>query len=91
MSRRSEFRERGYLHIRHFFPEETVDEVRHDAQRIFVSQLLRLGLIATSETAEDKIESAMYLYFRRCPGEFMNCGKQAQYLISLYAMGVDAR
>jgi hypothetical protein len=65
--------------------------VRHDAQRIFVLQMLRHGLVATSEVSEDQIETALCLYFRLHQQEFMNCGKQAQYLISLYAMGVDTR
>ncbi|HZT60172.1 MAG TPA: phytanoyl-CoA dioxygenase family protein [Pyrinomonadaceae bacterium] len=87
----SEFRERGAVLVKGFFRREEVERVRQDAKRVFLAQLLRRGLVASEGVTEKEFEAALFEYFRLHLSEFVNCGKQAQHLISLHRLSLDAR
>src|SRR4051812_39208744 len=85
------YRRDGYLLLRGFLDPGRVTRVRDEAQRIFISQMRRLGLVASDQLTEREFEHGMYDLFEVDLQTFMDCGKQAQHLISLHRLSLDER
>jgi len=87
----SEFKSKGFVLRRNFFPRDAVERIRQDAKRVFQTQMLRRGILESEDVSEDRFEHGLYTYFRRSLEEFINCGKQIQHLISLHRLSLDDR
>lgn len=85
------YRERGYLHLREYLAPELVCNVLHEAREVFMSQLRARGMLAAGEADERQVEAGMARLFAEDLPVFMNCGKQAQHLVSLHRLGIDER
>jgi hypothetical protein len=85
------FREQGFLLCRSFFDPEEVARVHAEAKDVFAAQMRRHGLIADGAVAEPAFTAAMFRLFEIDLAAFTNCGKQAQHLISLHRLSLDAR
>jgi phytanoyl-CoA hydroxylase len=88
---RSEFRAAGYVLVRRFFDPAAIERVRQDAKEVFLAQLRRHGLVHARDVSEEEFESALFQLFARHQGDFVNCGKQAQHLVSLHRLALDER
>jgi phytanoyl-CoA hydroxylase len=84
----SEFNKNGSVLLKGFFSNEEIDNVRNDAKRVFLAQMLKLGILDSSEVSESEFEASLYKYFERDQRGFMNCGKQIQHLISLHRLSL---
>jgi Phytanoyl-CoA dioxygenase (PhyH) len=87
----ADYNEHGYVHLRGFFEPAEVERIRQDAKRIFEAQLVREGLIEQPDASEETFDAALFELFRRSPDKLINCGKQAQHLMSLHRLSLDHR
>jgi len=85
------YKEKGYVLLRGFFTTEEIDLVREEARELFASQMLKYGLLGSGEYSEAGFERGMFALFETDLQAFINCGKQAQHLISLHRLAVDQR
>jgi hypothetical protein len=85
------YRENGFLLRKGFFGKQEVEAIRRDAKDIFVAQMLRLNIVNTGELSEADFEAGMFKLFQADLQTFVNCGKQAQHLISLHRLSLDHR
>jgi len=85
------YRDNGYVLLKGLFQRMEVDLVRDDAKRVFSTQMQRLGLLQAAPTTEAEFELGMVKLFEADLQAFINCGKQAQHLISLHRMSLDQR
>ncbi len=85
------FREDGFVLLPNFFQKEEVELVRNDARNVFMTQLRRQGMLTKDDPSEAEFEAALYNYFQLHLQDFVNCGKQAQHLISLHRLSLDQR
>jgi hypothetical protein len=63
--------------------------VREEARRVFLTQLQALHIVRTERPSESEIDDGMAQLFRDHLSTFINCGKQAQHLVSLHRMGLN--
>ncbi len=87
----ADFKEQGFVLLRKFFERAEVEQIRRDAKQIFAKQMLRHGLVASTELTEQEFEEGMYKLFEVDLQTFANCGKHAQHLISLHRLSLDQR
>lgn len=87
----AEYREIGFVHLRKFFDPNAVAEVREEARRVFVTQLRALGIVRGERPSETEIDDGMAALFQDHLATFINCGKQAQHLISLHRLSLNER
>jgi hypothetical protein len=85
------YRRQGFLLRRGLLPAEAVARVHDDAREVFALQMRRLGLLPDDAADPAAFEAAMVALFERHLDCFVNCGKQAQHLVSLHALSLDAR
>jgi phytanoyl-CoA hydroxylase len=86
-----ELKTKGFALAPGFFQKEEVERVRDDAKNVFLTQLLRHGILNSDNPSETEFEAALFEYFKRDLQEFMNCGKQIQHLVSLHRLSLDNR
>jgi phytanoyl-CoA hydroxylase len=86
-----EYREQGFLHLPSFLDPAVVRGVRSEARQVFAKQLAARGILRTASPAELEIDDGMAELFRQDLPVFMNCGKQAQHLVSLHRLALDER
>jgi hypothetical protein len=86
-----EYQERGFLLLKSVFRKEEIERIRAEAKEIFALQMLRHGLISSTEASEKEFETGMYKLFETDLQSFTNCGKHAQHLISLHRLSLDPR
>lgn len=87
----AKFKEDGFVHLGGFFGEEEVEAIRGDAMKVFSTQMVRHGIVDSLDVSERKFEDGMFELFRQFPQDLVNCGKQAQHLISLHRLSLDSR
>jgi len=85
------FKRDGFVLLRQFFHKEEVEAVRADAKRIFTAQMHVRGCLGSGDVTEQEFEAGMFEFFKLHTQEFINCGKQAQHLVSLHRLSLDAR
>jgi hypothetical protein len=85
------FRKEGYLHVKGFYNRSHIRDVLNEAKAIFILQMHRLG-IPTDFPLDDEVSlcEAMRKLFISDLEAFVNCGKQAQHLISLHRLSLDS-
>ena len=91
---RSGYARDGFTLAKGFLEPTEVDTIRAEAKAVFLRQMLRHGLVASADPAdvsEHAFEQAMFRLFELDVQTFANCGKQAQHLISLHRLSLDAR
>src|SRR5260221_9757436 len=81
----------GYLLLRRFFDPQEVSRIRNDAKDIFISQMLRLGLVSSRTLTEAEFEKGLFKFFETDLQSFVFSGKQAQHLVSLHRLSLDER
>jgi hypothetical protein len=85
------YRSQGFVLVKKLFRGEEVDHIRAEAKEIFTAQMVRHGLVSSDRLTEEAFEAGMYRLFEADLQTFANCGKQAQHLISLHRLSLDAR
>jgi len=88
------FKKNGYFLLEDFLPKDAVNTVLREAKTIFLRQFIEKGYTAKSnldELTEPEFNSFMYRLFEEDVECIVNCGKQAQHLISLHALSLDAK
>lgn len=85
------YRRDGFVLLKGFFPVEEIAAVHGEAKEVFTLQMQRLGIVAGKEPTESEFEAGMFELFQADLPAFTNCGKQAQHLISLHRLSLDAR
>jgi len=85
------YRDQGFVLQKALFAPSEVEQVRQEAKEIFIAQMLRHDLVQTDAPSEQEFEMGMYELFKRDLQAFTNCGKQAQHLISLHRVSLEAR
>ena len=88
------FKKNGYFLLEDFLPKDAVNTVLREAKTIFLRQVIEKGYTAKSnldELTEAEFNSFMYRLFEEDVECIVNCGKQAQHLISLHALSLDAK
>lgn len=91
MSRRETYKCQGYIVEKGIFDPAEIEKIRAEAKAIFISQMERLGIIEHAEISEGQFERGMFKFFEVDTNSFVNCGKQAQHLISLHRLSLDRR
>lgn len=86
-----QFRENGFLHVPNFFEKNEIEQIRREAKEVFLIQMYNLGFIDSMDISEEEFEKNLMRFFQQHLDRFINCGKQAQHLISLHRLGVDQR
>jgi phytanoyl-CoA hydroxylase len=87
----AKFKEDGFVHLSGFFGADEVEEIRRAAMRVFLAQILRHRIVDSLDIPEREFEDGMFELFRRFPQDLVNCGKQAQHLISLHRLSLHPR
>ena len=87
----TDFKKNGFAISKAFFQEEEVERVRRDAKNVFLTQLLRHGILKSDAPNEGEFEAGLFAYFKLHLQEFINCGKQIQHLVSLHRLSLDER
>jgi phytanoyl-CoA hydroxylase len=85
------YKQNGYLLLKRFFQGEEVNLIREQAKDIFIAQMLRRGIVRTSELSEQEFERGMFELFAADLQCFSYCGKHAQHLVSLHRLSLDER
>jgi hypothetical protein len=87
----ADFRRDGFLLVRSLFAAAAVEEVAADARGLFRRMAGHRGLLDGGGSSRAATEAAMFRLFEHHPQDFISCGKQAQHLISLHRLGLDAK
>lgn len=87
----AQFRADGFVLAKSFFDPAEVAAIHEEAKAVFAAQMRRHGLLADGEADEATFTEAMFRLFEIDLPAFTNCGKQAQHLISLHRLSLDAR
>ena len=85
------YREQGFIHLPAYLHADLVAGVRREARQVFIRQLEARGLLPQINPTEREIDDGMARLFTENLPVFMNCGKQAQHLVSLHRLGLDER
>ena len=85
------YRSDGFMHIPGFFNPEEVRAIHLDARRVFTVQLAARDILADGDVSDEHLVDGMETLFKQDLSAFMNCGKQAQHLISLHRLSLDNR
>jgi phytanoyl-CoA hydroxylase len=89
------YKKNGFLHIENFLPKEDVAKVLSDAKNIFLRQFKVKKYVAGNTTltsiSEAVFNTNLYRLFEEDTECLMNCGKQAQHLISLHQLSLNAK
>lgn len=88
---RSTYKRDGFLLAKSFFPRDEVEAIRTEAKDVFLWQMRRHGIVASTSPSEPEFAQAMFRLFEVDFQTFANCGKQAQHLISLHRLSLDDR
>lgn len=83
------YRENGYVLVKGFFPREAIVQIRNEAKEIFIAQMRRHGIVQGDALSENAFEGGMFRLFETDLATFVNCGKQAQHLISLHRLSLS--
>lgn len=86
-----DYREQGFAIFRRMFAPEEIAAIHADAKAVFASQMRRHGLLPPGEVSEATFTAGMFRLFEVDLPTFVNCGKQAQHLVSLHRLSLDAR
>jgi hypothetical protein len=86
-----EYRTRGFAVCRRMFDPQEVAAVHADAKAVFLAQMRRHGLLPAGAVGEAAYAEAMFRLFEIDLPTFVNCGKQAQHLVSLHRLSLDSR
>jgi hypothetical protein len=86
-----EYKDCGYFILRNFFDKREISDLRREVKRIFGFQIWRVLLVDVDLNNDLEFEGLMYKLFEADLETFMNCGKQAQQLITLHRLGTDPR
>ncbi|WP_266369266.1 phytanoyl-CoA dioxygenase family protein [Tellurirhabdus rosea] len=85
------YKQEGYVLLKGFFPADEIAVILREAQQVFAYQIKRvLGETVTPDDPE-ALEKAMFRLFKEDLPTFINCGKQAQHLMSLHRLATDPR
>jgi phytanoyl-CoA hydroxylase len=86
------YRKNGYLHLKDFLPKEEVATVLKDAKGVFFKQFIKKKYLplesSFNEISEELFNNCLYRLFEEDRECLMNCGKQAQHLISLHRLSL---
>jgi phytanoyl-CoA hydroxylase len=85
------YKEEGFILLKDFFNKEEIINLRTEVKKIFILQMEKILNREIDIDNEPAFEKSMYEFFEKDLGTFMNCGKQAQHLISLHKLGTDPR
>src|SRR5215213_5366166 len=84
-----EYKEQGFVLCRNLFAREEIVRIHEEAKEVFALQMIRHRI---KETGEDGgFAAGMFKLFETDLAAFVNCGKQAQHLISLHRLSLDER
>jgi len=86
-----EYRRHGFVVCRRMFGPEEIAGVHAEAKEVFAAQMRRHGLLPAGDVSEATFAAAMFRLFEIDLPTFVNCGKQAQHLVSLHRLSLDAR
>ena len=82
------YQKNGFLLIPSFFDLKTLDSIRSESKKVFVSQMLQAGLQVSESMTENDFEQALYHYFKQDLQGFIYTSKTCQYLLSLHRLAV---
>jgi hypothetical protein len=85
------YRREGYLHLPAVLNVDEIRAIHREARQVFCQQLIARGILQAAPESDEQIDEAMAELFQRDLPVFMNCGKQAQHLISLHRLALDER
>jgi hypothetical protein len=85
------YKNNGYLLQKAFLDRRELEQIRREAKQIFAAQMSRLGIPSGSDLSEIEFEQGMFRFFEMDLQSYLNCGKQAQHLISLHRLSLDER
>ena len=85
------YREQGFVVCPHLFAPEEIAGIHAEAKEIFTTQMRRHGLLPAHDVSEASFTAGMFRLFEVDLPAFINCGKQAQHLISLHRLSLDER
>ena len=89
---KSLYNENGFLKIRNFFSKKDISNIPDDAEGIFLRQLYSKHILKpTNNHEEEEFNRAVFLLFKKDIQCFINCGKQAQHLISLHKLSMKKK
>lgn len=86
-----EYRERGFVLAKGLFRKHEIDRIREEARAVFALQMASRGISPKGPLTDDEFERGMIALFQQHLQVFVNCGKQAQHLISLHQLSLDER
>ena len=86
-----QYKEQGFLLCKGLFAAGEIARVHGEAKKIFAMQMLRHGFLLPGEVSEVDFSAGMFRLFEFDLPAFMNCGRQAQHLISLHRLSLDDR
>jgi ectoine hydroxylase-related dioxygenase (phytanoyl-CoA dioxygenase family) len=88
------FTKNGYLVLEGFFPKQAIESVLKEAKNVFLRQFIAKKYVtpcALEDLDEAQFNSFLYRLFEEDIECLSNCGKQAQHLISLHTLSLDAK
>lgn len=92
MTEIQEFEKKGYLKLKKFLDIEEVSQVLKEAKNIFLRQFIAKHYIQNvplEGLSEKEFNSLMYRLYDDDIHCLINCGKQAQHLISLHQLSLN--
>ena len=87
------YRKDGYLILKNFFRADQIQSILLDAQKIFYRQFLKKKYTTLPFDSLDAVNfnECLFRLFSEDLTCLMNCGKQAQHLISLHRLSLDEK
>lgn len=83
------YNKNGYYLYKSFFNVAEIKNIKEEVQSIFINQMLEKGIIDSTNISEQKYEEAIVILFNEHFDTYINCGKQAQHLISLHRLSLN--
>lgn len=86
-----EYKEKGFQLVKGLFKSEEIDEIRKDAQGIFLRQMKQSGFDVENIDSEENFNISLFKLFNEHPELIISSGKHIQHLIALHRISLDQR
>jgi phytanoyl-CoA hydroxylase len=85
------YRKNGFIHLRNFFGKDDIKKIYDEAKSVFYKQFVEMNYTNKSYSELTDIEFNHFLFklFEDDNERIINCGKQAQHLISLHRLALN--
>jgi phytanoyl-CoA hydroxylase len=90
----SDYKKNGYILIKGFFEKKLIEKIFAEIREVYAIQLSHFFNITIEKSlamSEEEFSQQMYRLNDKDPEAYVNCGKQAQHIMSLHALGASEK